>query len=153
MRHMRNTNRRIMFDCFTSSHSVYFEAEYDDEFRKQYKGVIVNARGYDGHGHFAIRKPEMEPNYKWIMWKNDREKLHHLYFSDRELSIRIDAEMVNPSSRELTFDQATYEDLKACIPSFLKYVKYKFTTETTDDGLTLTFEPVTLESRYKRRHK
>ena len=143
MRHMRNTNKRIMFDCFTSSHSVYFEEGFDLEFREQYKGVIVNARGYYGHGHFAIRKPEMEPNVKWIMWKNDRERLHHLYFNDRGLSIRIDAEMDNPSSRELTFDKDTYEDLKACIPPFLKYVKYKFTTESTDDGLTLTFEPVT----------
>ena len=153
MRHMRNTNKRIMFDCFTSSHSVYFEEGFDFEFRKQYKGVIVNARGYDGHGHFAIRKPEMEPNYKWIMWKNDRERLHHLYFDDRVFSIRIDAEMDNPSSRELTFDKDTYEDLKACIPPFLKYVKYKFTTEKTDDGLTLTFEPVTAVSRYNRRKK
>ena len=116
---MRNTNKRIMFDCFTSSHSVYFEEALDTEFRKQYKGVIVNARGYDGHGHFAIRKPEMD----------------------------------NPSSRELTFNKDTYEDLKACIPPFLKYVKYKFTTETTDDGLTLTFEPVTAVSRYNCRKK
>lgn len=142
-----------MFDCFTSSHSVYFEGEFSPFFRKMYKGVIVNARGYDGHGHFAIRKPEEVPNNTWIMWKNDRERLHHLYFYDRGLSIRIDAEMDNPSSRELTFDKDTYEDLKACIPPFLKRVKYKFTTESTDDGLTLTFEPVTAVSRYNRRKK
>lgn len=132
-----------MIECRAGNYSIYFEGGFPGYFRDVYKGVVVNAHGYDGHGHFAIRKPEMEPNDKWIMWKNDRERLHHLYFDDRDFSIRIDAEMDNPSSRELPFDKDTYEDLKACIPPFLKYVKYKFTAESTDDGLTLTFEPVT----------
>lgn len=83
---MRNTDNRIMFDCFTSSYSVYFEGEFDNVFWKQYKGVVVNARGEGGYGYFAIRKPvtfwfklpkflkRLSP-YKWIMWKNDREKI------------------------------------------------------------------------------
>jgi len=143
-----------MLDCFVSSHSVYFEGGLDLDFRKQYKGVIVNARGYGGHGHFAIRKPstfwfklpkfirKMFP-YKWIMWKNDREKMHYLYFNDYDRSVNITAVMTNPSYRKLTFDKATYEDLKSCIPPFLEYVGYKFTTETENDIMTLNFEPVT----------
>ena len=49
--------RERMMDCKTCAFSVYYEGGYDSEFRKQYKGVIVNARGYGGYGHFAIRKP------------------------------------------------------------------------------------------------
>ncbi len=148
---MRNTENRIMFDCFTSSHSVYFEEALDTEFRKQYKGVIVNARGEGGYGHFAIRKPitfwfklpkfikRMFP-YKWIMWKNDSEKMLSLRFNDYDRSITITAAMVNHSYRKLTFDKATYEDLKSCIPSFLEHVGYKFTTEVEQDSLKLVFE-------------
>ena len=148
---MRNTQDRIMFDCFTSSHSVYFEGALDLEFRKQYKGVIVNARGEGGYGHFAIRKPstfwfklpkfirKMFP-YKWIMWKNDREKMNYLYFNDYDRSINIAAEMINRSYRKLTFDKETYEDLKSCIPPFLEHVGYKFTEEIEGDILSLKFE-------------
>ena len=151
---MRDCKGRIMFDCFTSSHSVYFEGPLDTEFRRQYKGVIVNARGYGGHGHFAIRKPvtfrsklpkfirKMFP-YRWVMWKNDREQLFSLYFNDHDRSVNIVAAMCNPSYRKLTFDKETYEDLKACIPVFLQKVGYKFTTETDHEVLTLVFEPVT----------
>lgn len=148
---MTNTENRIMFDCFTSSHSVYFEEAFDTEFRKQYKGVIVNARGEGGYGHFAIRKPitfwfklpkfikRMFP-YKWIMLKNDTEKMFSLRFNDYDRSITITAAMINNSYRKLTFDKATYEDLKFCIPSFLKHVGYKFTTEVEEDSLKLVFE-------------
>ena len=150
---MRNTENRIMFDCFTSSHSVYFEEALDTEFRKQYKGVIVNARGYGGYGHFAIRKPitfwfklpkfirKMFP-YEWIMWKNDREKMYCLYFNDYERSVNIVASMCNPSFRKLTFDMETYEDLKACIPPFLEHVGFKFETGIEEGTLTLNFNRV-----------
>lgn len=148
---MRNTENRIMFDCFTSSHSVYFEEALDTEFRKQYEGVIVNARGYGGYGHFAIRKPitfwfklpkfikKMFP-YRWIMWKKDRERMYSLYFNDYDRSVNIVAAMTNPSYRKLSFDKATYKDLKSCIPAFLLYVGYKFSVETEDDIMTLHFE-------------
>ena len=148
---MRNTENRIMFDCFTSSHSVYFEEALDTEFRKQYKGVIVNARGYGGYGHFAIRKPitfwfklpkfirKMFP-YRWVMWKKDTEKMDSLLFCDVNKSINIFADMKNKSYRTLFFDKATYEDLKEHIPSFLEHVGYKFTTEVEEDSLTLVFE-------------
>ena len=142
---MRNIKNRVMYDCFTSSHSVYFEGEFNTEFRKQYKGVIVNARGEGGYGHFAIRNPrtywfklpkfikKMFP-YRWIMWKKDTEKMYNLHFDDCNRSIHIVAAMTNASYRTLTFDKATYEDLKACIPAFLHHVGYKFTTETEDDS-------------------
>jgi len=116
----------------------------------------VNARSEGGYGHFAIRKPitlwfklpkfikKMFP-YKWVMWKNDREKMFSLYFNDYDRSVNIVAAMTNPSYRKLTFDKATYADLKACIPPFLEHVGYRFTKKTDDDGLTLTFEPVTKE--------
>lgn len=148
---MRNTENRIMFDCFTSSHSVYFEEALDTEFRKQYKGVIVNARSEGGYGHFAIRKPitfwfklpkfikKMFP-YKWILWKNDREKMYRLCFDGPYKSVIIDADMMNPSYKQLTFDKETYEDLKENIPAFLLYVGYKFSVETEDDIMTLHFE-------------
>lgn len=148
---MRNTENRIMFDCFTSSHSVYFEEALDTEFRKQYKGVIVNARGYGGYGHFAIRKPitfwsklpkfirKMFP-YKWIMWKKDKERMYSLYFNDYDRSVNIVAAMTNTSYRKLTFDKATYKDLKSCIPAFLLYVGYKFTSGIEEGCLTLNFE-------------
>ena len=149
--------KEITFECLVSTHSVYFEEGFNPEFRKRYKGVIVNARGYGGYGHFAIRKPitfwfklpkfikRMFP-YKWIMWKNDREKMHYLYFNDYDRSVNITAEMINRSYRKLTFDKETYEDLKSCIPPFLKHVGYNFTEEVEGDILTLKFESVS-ESR------
>ena len=76
------------------------------------------------------------------MWKNDREKMYSLRFCDSNNSINLSGEIKNPSYMTLTFNKETYEDLKACIPAFLKYVGYKFTTNV-DDGLTLVFEPVT----------
>ena len=148
---MRNTENRIMFDCFTSSHSVYFEEALDTEFRKQYKGVIVNARGYGGYGHFAIRKPitfwfklpkfikKMFP-YRWIMWKNDREKMYELCFDDPYKSIIIVADMKNPSYKQLTFDKETYEDLKENIPVFLEKIGFKFKVEKDDCCTTLIFD-------------
>lgn len=148
---MRNSNNKIMFDCFTSSHSVYFEGGIDTEFRKQYKGVIVNARGDGGYGHFAIRKPitywsklpkfikKMFP-YKWIMLKNDNTKMYCLYFNDYEKSVNIVAALNNKSYNKLTFDKATYEDLKSSIPSFLEHVGYKFTSGIEEGCLTLNFQ-------------
>ena len=148
---MRSSNNRIMFDCFTSSHSVYFVEAFDTDFWKQYKGVVVNAHNHSGYGHFAIRKPltfwfklpkfikKMFP-YKWIMWKKERERMHSLYFNDYDRSVNIVAAMTNPSYRKLTFDKSTYEDLKSCIPAFLLYVGYKYTLETEEDTLTLHFE-------------
>lgn len=126
-----------MYNCFTSSHSVYFEGELDMDFYKQYKGVVVNARVGDNYGHFAIRKPvtfwfklpkfikKLFP-YKWIMIKNDSEKLFSIDFNDWDNSISIVAAMHNSSYRKLTFDKETYEDLKACIPTFLESVGFKF---------------------------
>ena len=126
-----------MYDCFTSSHSVYFEGEFDLDFYKKYKGVIVNARGDGGYGHFAIRKPasfwfklpkfikKLFP-YDWIMIKFDSEKLFSLDFNDWDNSISIVAAMRNSSYRKLTFDKETYDDLKSCIPVFLEHVGYKF---------------------------
>ena len=142
-----------MFDCYTSSHSVYFDSGFNPFFREQYKGVIVNARSEGGYGHFAIRKPitfwfklpkfikKMFP-YRWIMCKNDRERMYSLYFNDYDRSVNIVASMTNPSYRKLTFDKATYEDLKACIPPFLEHVGYKFATEIEFGCLTLNFESV-----------
>ena len=143
-----------MMECKAGNFSIYFEGAFPGCFRDVYSGVVVNARGYWGHGHFAIRKPitfwsrlpkfikKMFP-YRCIMWKNDREKLHRLFFNDHDRSISIDAEMVNPSYRKLTFDKYTYEELKENIPVFLKEVGYKFETEVKDDVLSLFFEPVT----------
>lgn len=140
-----------MMDCKTSGFSVYYEGEFDSEFHKHYNGVIVNARGYGGYGHFAIRKPvtfwfklpkfikRMFP-YKWVMWKNDREKMHALHFKDADHSISIDADMKNPSFRCLAFDRNTYEDLKENIPEFLGMVGYSFDTTVEEGGLTLTFK-------------
>ena len=143
--------KEITFECLVSTHSVYFEEGFNPEFRKRYKGVLVNARGEGGYGHFAIRKPitfwfklpkfirKMFP-YKWIMWKKDTEKMFYLYFNDYDRSVNITAAMTNPSYRKLTFDKATYEDLKSCIPPFLKHVGYKFTEEIEGDILSLKFE-------------
>jgi hypothetical protein len=151
--------KEITFQCLVSTHSVYFEGGFNPEFLKRYNGVIVNARGYDGYGHFAIRKhipfwfkifmfirkmlhcKKMLP-YKLghVMWKNDREKIFSLHFNDYDNSISIVAAMSNPSYRKLTFDKETYEDLKSCIPPFLEHVGYKFTTKSEDDIITLTFE-------------
>ena len=154
---MRNSNNRIMFDCWTSSHSVYFEEAFDFEFRQQYKGVIVNARGYGGYGHFAIRKPitfwsklpkflrKLFP-YRWIMLKFDREEMSRLSFIDANRSINLFGYIKNRSYRTLTFDKKTYEDLKSCIPVFLKHVGYKFTTEEEEGHLVLVFEPIKNES-------
>lgn len=50
---MRNTNNQIMYDCFTSSYSVYFEEAVDLDFREQYKGVVVNAHNDSGYGYFS----------------------------------------------------------------------------------------------------
>ena len=143
-----------MMECKAGNFSIYFEGAFPGLFRDVYSGVVVNARGYGGHGHFAIRKPitfrsklpkfirKMLP-YKCIMWKNDREKLHCLFFNDHERSISIDAEMVNPSYRKLTFGKYTYDELKMNIPVFLKEVGYKYETVIKDDVMTLIFEPVT----------
>lgn len=140
-----------MLNCYTSSHSVYFEGGFNPAFRKHYNGVIVNARSESGYGHFAIRKPitfwfklpkfikKMFP-YKWIMWKNDREKMYELCFDGPYKSVIIDADMRNSSYRQLTFDKKTYEDLKKNIPIFLEKVGYKFSVETEDDIMTLHFE-------------
>ena len=143
--------KEITFECLVSTHSVYFEEGFNPEFRKRYKGVLVNARGEGGYVHFAIRKPitfwfklpkfikKMFP-YKWIMWKKDTEKMFYLYFNDYDRSVNIVAAMTNPSYRKLTFDKATYKDLKSCIPAFLLYVGYKFSVETEEDIMTLHFE-------------
>ena len=141
----------ITLNCFTSTHSVYFEGGFNPEFHKKYKGVLVNARNDAGYGHFAIRKPvtfwfklpkfikKMFP-YKWVMWKKDTEKMYSLWFNDYEKSINIIADMHNSSYNKLTFDKATYEDLKKCIPSFLEHVGYKFNTNVEDGNLMLVFE-------------
>ena len=132
-----------MIECKAGHYSIYFEGGFPGYFRDVYNGVVVNARGYRGHGHFAIRKPNtfwcrlpkflkrLFP-YRWVMWKNDRDR-----------SISIDAEMKNPSCRLLTFDRRTYSELKENIPVFLKEVGYKFETVVNDDVMTLVFEPVT----------
>ena len=122
-------------DCKTSAFSVYYEGGFDAEFRKHYDGVIVNARGYGGYGHFAIRTPS-----KGIIWKNDREKMHALHFKDADNSITIDADMKNRSFRRLAFDRNTYEDLKEHIPEFLGMVGYSFDTAVGEGCLTLTFK-------------
>ena len=140
-----------MFDCYTSSHSVYFDSGFNPFFREQYKGVIVNARSEGGYGHFAIRKPitfwfklpkfikKMFP-YRWIMWKNDREKMYELCFDDPYKSIIIVADMKNPSYKQLTFDKETYEDLKENIPVFLEKIGFKFKIEKDDCCTTLIFD-------------
>ena len=140
-----------MLNCYTSSHSVYFEGGFNSSFQDRYNGVIVNVRSEGGYGHFAIRKPitfwfklpkfirKMFP-YKWIMWKNDREKMYELCFDGPYKSVIIDADMRNSSYRQLTFDKETYEDLKKNIPIFLEKVGYKFSVETEDDIMTLHFE-------------
>ena len=146
-------NCRPLITCKTSTHSVYFEGAFSPMFQHRYKGVIVNARGYGGCGHFAIRKPitfwfklprfikKLFP-YRWVMWKNDREPMTRLLFQDADRSVNVFAEMKNQSYRTLTFDQETYEDLKEHIPAFLQEVGYKFTSEENDGCLTLVFEPV-----------
>jgi hypothetical protein len=140
-----------MYDCFTSSHSVYFEGEFDLDFYKKYKGVTVNARCDGGYGHFAIRKPatfwfklpkfikKLFP-YKWVMWKSDSEKLFSLDFNDWDNSISIVAAMHNSSYRKLTFDKETYDDLKSCIPIFLEHVGYKFNIVDQGSCMSLVFE-------------
>lgn len=140
-----------MFECYTSKHSVYFEDGFNPFFRKQYKGVIVNARSEGGYGHFAIRKPitfwfklpkfikKMFP-YRWIMWKNDREKMYELCFDDPYKSIIIVADMKNHSYKQLTFDKETYEDLKENIPVFLEKIGFKFKVEKDDCCTTLVFD-------------
>jgi len=147
---MIDAENKLMLDCYVSTHSAYFEGGFNPSFHKKYKGVIVNARGYGGYGHFAIRKPitfwfklpkfirKMFP-YRWVMLKKDTEKMDSLLFCDVNRSINIFADMKNKSYRTLTFDKATYEDLKEHIPSFLEHVGYKFTTEVEDDSLTLVF--------------
>ena len=147
-------------ECKAAHFSIYFEGQFPGYFQRVYKGVVVNARGYWGYGHFAIRKPitfwfnlprfikRLFP-YKWVMWKNDREKLNRLFFNDHDRSISIDAEMTNPSCRKLTFDKNTYNELKENIPDFLKEVGYKFKTDVKDDVMTLIFEPVTETERPK----
>lgn len=139
-------------DCKTSAYSVYFEGPFDAEFREQYKGVIVNARGYGGYGHFAIRKPvrksyKLLPKFvrkmfpcKWVMWKNDREKMYELHFNDPDKSVSIVADMKNPSCKKLTFDKSTYMDLKEHIPEFLEIVGYVFDTVEEDGSLILKFK-------------
>lgn len=148
---MIDAKNKLMLDCYVSTHSAYFEEGFNPEFRKRYKGVLVNARGWGGYGHFAIRKPvtfwfklpkfikKMFP-YRWVMWKKDTEKMYSLIFVDSEKFIHIDADMKNNSYRTLTFDKDTYEDLKSCIPAFLESVGYKFTKNEGDNGLTLNFE-------------
>lgn len=148
---MRNSDNKIMFDCFTSSHSVYFVEAVDLDFRKKYKGVIVNAHNHSGYGHFAIRKPhtfwfslpsfikKMFP-YKWVMLKNSREKMTQMKFWDGDNSIEIEGDINNPSCRKLTFDKETYDDLRACIPAFLEKVGYKFHTINQGSHLNLMFE-------------
>ena len=140
-----------MYDCFTSSHSVYFEGEFDLDFYKKYKGVIVNARGDGGYGHFAIRKPasfwfklpkfikKLFP-YDWIMIKFDSEKLFSLDFNDWDNSISIVAAMHNSSCRKLTFDKETYNDLKDCIPVFMEHVGYKFNILVQESCMSLIFK-------------
>ena len=148
---MRNTQNRIMFDCFTSSHSVYFAGVVDPEFRRLYRGVVVNARNNGGYGHFAIRKPlnfwsklpmfirQIFP-YKWVLWKTDSTRMFSLYFNDHDRSVNIVAVTSNYSKHKLSFDKATYEDLKRCIPPFLEHVGYKFTSGIQSGFLTLTFD-------------
>ena len=140
-----------MYDCFTSSHSVYFNGEFDLDFYKKYKGVVVNAGCDGGYGYFAIRKPatfwfklpkfikKLFP-YKWVMWKNDSEKLFSLDFNDWDNSISIVAAMRNSSYRKLTFDKETYDDLKDCIPVFLEHVGYKFNIIDQGSCMSLIFE-------------
>lgn len=145
-----NTKKRLMFDCLTSSFSVYMEGAYDYDFHKLYNGVVVNARSEGGYGHFAIRKhrtfwfklPKFLKKifpYRWIMWKNDREKMYELHFNDSDRSIRIVADMKNPSSKRLTFDKDTYQDLKDHIPDFLENIGYMFYTIEEEGHLTLIF--------------
>ena len=54
---MIDSENKLMLDCHVSTHSAYFEDGFNPSFHKQYKGIIVNARGEGGYGHFAIRKP------------------------------------------------------------------------------------------------
>ena len=145
------------WDCKVSSYSAYFEGAFHGGLWEQYKGVIVNARNDKGYGHFAIRKPHtfwfklpkfiknLFP-YKWVMVKNDREKMHQLYFNDSDRSINIVAEMLNLSYRKLTFDKKTYEDLKENVPTFLREVGYNYLSKQDGDILTLDFDPIIDES-------
>ena len=121
------------------------------DFWKRYNGVVVNAHYDCGFGHFAIRKPHtfwfklpkfiqnLFP-YKWVMLKNVREKMTQMHFWDGDSSIEIFGDIDNPSYRKLTFDKETYDDLRACIPSFLEHIGYKFHTINQGSYLNLVFE-------------
>lgn len=148
---MIDSENKLMLDCHVSTHSAYFEGGFNPSFRKKYNGVIVDARSEGGYGHFAIRKPytfwfklpkfikKMFP-YNWVMLKNDREKMYELRFYDYNHSIELLADKKNPSCNVLTFDEETYQDLKACIPPFLEKVGYKFDVSDTDEYESLVFE-------------
>lgn len=138
----------MKFNSYLTGTCAYLEGEFFPGFQKRYKGVIVNARGYGGYGHFAIRKPitfwfklpkfikRLFP-YRWIMWKNDREKMYELIFMDSSRTIEIVADMKNASCKKLTFDKDTYNDLKEHIPELLELVGYDFDTVMDEDRLTL----------------
>lgn len=127
-------------NCQTSAYAVYYDGPFDSEFRKLYKGVIVNASTTDVYGHFAIRKHSirifgrMFPR-KWVMLKNSREKMDQLKFRDSTRSVEIVADKENPSPNELVFDKNTYLELKKNIPDFLESVGFRFEV-WSGDGLT-----------------
>lgn len=138
-----------LFDCKASAYSVYFEGGFDPDFRKRYKGVLVNGRGYGGYGHFAIRKPmskfrNLLPKFvrklfpiRSVIWKRDCEKMYVVIFDNAEKSIEVVADFKIPLCKKLGFDGNTYLDLKAHVPEFLEMVGYTFETVEKEGRLTL----------------
>lgn len=73
-----------MLNCYTSTHSVYFEGGFHPSFQDRYNGVIVNARSEGGYGHFAIRLEKV--GYKFsVETEDDVMTLHFEYpeFDDK----------------------------------------------------------------------
>ena len=141
----------MQFNSYITPFCAYFEEGFAPLFREKYKGVIVNAINDSGEGHFAIRKPitfwfklpkfikHMFP-YKWVMYKNRKEKLHQLRFRDHELTVEMVADTQNSSYKKLTFDLDTYLDLKQNLPPFLELVGFKFDTLDHGGDITLMFD-------------
>lgn len=126
-----------------ANHSIYSDGFYTSKemnFVKLYRGVRVNVEHCcedDRYMHFSIRTRKT----RTCIWKRECDEMKSLVFDDASCSIfcDFDTDPRNRSLHTLQFEECVYLELKENIPAFMAECGCRFVSESTDEGLRLSF--------------
>ena len=132
-----------MKQIMIANHSIYsdgFYTQQESNFIRLYKGVRVNVDNCCDdarHMHFSIRTRKKLT----CIWKRGVDEMRSLVFDDTSCSIfcDFDTDPRNRSLHTLQFEECVYLELKENIPAFMAECGCSFLSESTDEGLRLSF--------------